>query len=296
MDAEMDGLLVPTGGALRWRGTLPGPRACPDVGTCLTACDRGGGAGWGVAVDGAVIASRREEVATGAWNSPFFEWTVPLDAYAGRAVTLELRCRGGRDVLGFAGAPRVLGSDAAPDRERPPSVLLVSIDTLRADRVGRRPAGSTLTPRLDALAARGARFTHASSTSSWTLPAHVSIMTGQHPVVHGVLDGGCRVDPRRSSLLARRFQTRAATRPRRSRPALRRPAISASARVSTPYRLCATRAASRAKPPIRRRARDAQVDATPCRAFSRRAATLTSPSSSSSTPTSCTSTRTPRTR
>ncbi|HET6162863.1 MAG TPA: hypothetical protein VFG37_04305, partial [Planctomycetota bacterium] len=143
MDAEMDGLLVPNGSALRWSGTLPACAPRLDVGTCLTVCDRGGGAEWSVAVDGAVIARRREEVAAGAWNSPFFEWTVPLDAYAGRAVTLELRCRSGRDALGFAGAPRVLGSDATPDRARPPSVVLVSLDTLRADRVGPRPGGST---------------------------------------------------------------------------------------------------------------------------------------------------------
>jgi arylsulfatase A-like enzyme len=206
MDAEMDGLLVPTGGALRWSGTLPARAPRLDVETGLLGGDRGGGAEWSVAVDGVALATRCEELAPTLWNSRFSEWTVPLDAYAGRAVTVELRCRGGRDVLGFAGAPRVLGSDETRDRLLPPSVVLVSLDTLRADRVGRRPDGSTLTPRLDALAARGARFTHACSTSSWTLPAHVSIMTGQHPVVHGVLDSDRQIDRRHSSLLARRFQ------------------------------------------------------------------------------------------
>jgi len=208
MDAEMDGLLVPTGGALRWKGTLPARAPRLDVETGLLGGDRGGDAEWSVAVDGIAIATRREVLVADLWNSRLSEWTVPLDAWAGRAVTLELRCRGDRDVLGFAGAPRVLGSDATPDRARPPSVVLVSLDTLRADRVGPRPDGSTFTPRLDALAARGARFTHASSTSSWTLPAHVSLMTGQHPVVHGVLDNDRRIDARHSSLLARRFRSR----------------------------------------------------------------------------------------
>ncbi len=266
MDAEMDGLLVPTGGTLRWSGTLPARAPRLEVGTCLTVCDRGGGADWSVAVDGAVIASRREEVAAGAWNSPFFEWTVPLDAHAGRTVTLELRCRGGRDVLGFAGAPRVLGSDATPDRVRPPSVVLVSLDTLRADRVGPRPDGSTLTPRLDALAARGARFTHASSTSSWTLPAHVSLMTGQHPVVHGVLDNDRRIDPRHSSLLARRFRARGYATAAFTAGGLVDPRFGFGEgfdaySVRDPCGIARDAADPAA-------ARDAQVDATPRRAFS----------------------------
>jgi arylsulfatase A-like enzyme len=266
MDAEMDGLLVPTGGALRWRGTLPARAPRLDVETGLLGGDRGGGAEWSVAVDGVAIATRREEVAAALWSRRFSEWTVPLDAYAGRAVTVELRCRGGRDVLGFAGAPRVLGSDATPDRARPPSVVLVSLDTLRADRVGKRPDGSTLTPRLDALAARGARFTHACSTSSWTLPAHVSIMTGQHPVVHGVLDGDRRIDARRSSLLARRFQARGYATAAFTAGAFVDPRFGFGEgfdaySVRDPCGLARDAADSAA-------ARDAQVDATPRRAFS----------------------------
>jgi len=266
MDAEMDGLLVPNGSTLRWSGTLPACAPRLDVGTCLTVCDRGGGAEWSVAVDGAVIARRREEVAAGAWNSPFFEWTVPLDAYAGRAVTLELRCRSGRDALGFAGAPRVLGSDATPARAAPPSVVLVSLDTLRADRVGPRPDGSTLTPRLDALAARGARFTHACSTSSWTLPAHVSIMTGQHPLVHGVLDSDRRIDPRNSSLLARRFRARGYATAAFTAGLFVDPRFGFGEgfdaySVRDPCGIPRDAAAPEA-------ARDAQVDATPRRAFS----------------------------
>jgi choline-sulfatase len=66
-----------------------------------------------------------------------------------------------------------------------PNVVLVTIDTLRADRVG-----SGLTPALDGLAASGIRFLNARATVPLTLPSHVSIMTGTLPPEHGVRDNG----------------------------------------------------------------------------------------------------------
>jgi arylsulfatase A-like enzyme/tetratricopeptide (TPR) repeat protein len=69
------------------------------------------------------------------------------------------------------------------------NVLLVTIDTLRADRVGAYGGGS-LTPTMDALAARGVRFTQAHAHAPLTLPAHTSIMTGLVPPTHGVHNNG----------------------------------------------------------------------------------------------------------
>jgi arylsulfatase A-like enzyme/Tfp pilus assembly protein PilF len=69
------------------------------------------------------------------------------------------------------------------------NVLLVTIDTLRADRVGAF-GGGALTPTLDALAARGVRFTQAHAHAPLTLPAHTSIMTGLIPPTHGVHNNG----------------------------------------------------------------------------------------------------------
>jgi arylsulfatase A-like enzyme/Flp pilus assembly protein TadD len=70
------------------------------------------------------------------------------------------------------------------------NILLVTIDTLRADRVGAYGNRSGLTPTLDALAARGVRFTHAWSHAPITLPAHASILTGLTPPRHGVRNNG----------------------------------------------------------------------------------------------------------
>jgi len=68
------------------------------------------------------------------------------------------------------------------------NLVLVSIDTLRADHLSGYGYARPTSPRLDELAARGALFRDAVSTSSWTLPAHVSMLTGLDPPSHGLVD------------------------------------------------------------------------------------------------------------
>ncbi|HEY8120843.1 MAG TPA: sulfatase [Myxococcota bacterium] len=74
--------------------------------------------------------------------------------------------------------------DTAP--EPGPSVLLVTIDTVRADHVGAYGYARARTPTLDGLAGRGIRFENAVTSSVWTGPSHASIFTGQYPWHHGV--------------------------------------------------------------------------------------------------------------
>jgi arylsulfatase A-like enzyme len=69
-------------------------------------------------------------------------------------------------------------------------VLLIVIDTLRADRVGAYGNPRGLTPVLDALAARGAVFRRAYAPSSWTNPSVASLMTSRFPSQHGILTVG----------------------------------------------------------------------------------------------------------
>ncbi len=72
---------------------------------------------------------------------------------------------------------------------RPPTnVLVITLDTLRADHVGSYGYGAAKTPVLDALAARGARFASATTTTPLTLSAHTSLFTGTWPTTHGVRD------------------------------------------------------------------------------------------------------------
>jgi arylsulfatase A-like enzyme/Tfp pilus assembly protein PilF len=72
----------------------------------------------------------------------------------------------------------------------PRNVLLVTLDTVRADRLGSYGYAAARTPRLDALARSGARFENAFTVTPLTLPAHASLMTGLFPGEHGVRDNG----------------------------------------------------------------------------------------------------------
>src|SRR5699024_8976770 len=67
------------------------------------------------------------------------------------------------------------------------NVLLITIDTLRADAVGAY-GGRAATPVLDGLASSGARFTFAHAHAVMTLPSHASILTGAYPFQHGIRD------------------------------------------------------------------------------------------------------------
>jgi arylsulfatase A-like enzyme/tetratricopeptide (TPR) repeat protein len=89
--------------------------------------------------------------------------------------------------LGLA-RPRWLGKLLPARTAR--NLLLVSIDTLRADRLGSYGHAEAQTPRLDALARSGLRFTQATTVVPLTLPAHSSLLTGTFPAWHGVRDNG----------------------------------------------------------------------------------------------------------
>ncbi len=71
---------------------------------------------------------------------------------------------------------------------RPRNVLLVSIDTLRADHLGCYGFQNDTTPHIDALARAGVRFENVLSPVPLTLPAHASLLTGTIPPIHGIHD------------------------------------------------------------------------------------------------------------
>ena len=73
---------------------------------------------------------------------------------------------------------------------RDANVLLITLDTTRADHLSCYGSRTARTPHLDSLAARGVRFTHATAQVPLTLPSHASIMTGSYPSVHKLRDMG----------------------------------------------------------------------------------------------------------
>jgi choline-sulfatase len=101
-----------------------------------------------------------------------------------------------------AAASTRCGSGQLPPPPSRSNVLLITIDTLRADRLRRG-----FTPALDALADSGIRVDNTRTTVPLTLPAHVTIMTGALPPVHGVRENGVVFTPRPTAVpLARRFR------------------------------------------------------------------------------------------
>jgi arylsulfatase A-like enzyme/Tfp pilus assembly protein PilF len=88
---------------------------------------------------------------------------------------------------GGASSP-VAGATGASAPAAGPSLLLVTIDTLRADHLASYGYEAVETPHLDRLARGGVRFDQVATTAPLTLPAHASIFSGQYPHHHGVRD------------------------------------------------------------------------------------------------------------
>jgi arylsulfatase A-like enzyme len=110
---------------------------------------------------------------------------------------------GSRGALRLLALPLVASLAAASCSAppgRPPDIILVVIDTVRADRLSCYGYGRPTSPRIDALAARGVRFENAASTSSWTIPAHASLFTGTFPIRHGATQEHARLDGRPATM------------------------------------------------------------------------------------------------
>jgi choline-sulfatase len=107
---------------------------------------------------------------------------VTRRAAAGAAAALGALC------LLAAAATRAARPQPLPSREKGLSVLLVTIDTLRADALGCYGNAHSQTPWIDRLAAAGVRFEEAQAHNVVTLPAHANILSGRLPLAHGVRD------------------------------------------------------------------------------------------------------------
>src|SRR2546430_11324979 len=80
-------------------------------------------------------------------------------------------------------------------------IILITIDTLRADSVGFAGNTRVKTPFLDRTASEGVVFANAHAHNVVTLPSHVNILTGLYPYQHGVRDNaGFKLDPKNETV------------------------------------------------------------------------------------------------
>src|SRR5262245_25862161 len=81
------------------------------------------------------------------------------------------------------------------------NLILITVDTLRADRLGCYGYSRIRTPHVDALATQGARFATVVAQTPLTLPSHCSILTGTYPMFHQVRDNvGYRLENSKRTL------------------------------------------------------------------------------------------------
>ena len=88
------------------------------------------------------------------------------------------------------------------DAVRNPNLLLVTVDTVRADHLGCYGDREAVTPWLDRLAKEGIRFAAASSTVPLTLPSHATVLSGLLPLHHGLRNNGAGALPAGTATLA----------------------------------------------------------------------------------------------
>jgi arylsulfatase A-like enzyme len=116
------------------------------------------------------------------------ERTLPLGDLAGRTVGFVFRARTAGDgpavLVPLWGDPTIVAPGIRPPTRR--NVILISLDTLRADRVGVYGAYRPTTPSIDALASRSVVFTNAWSVWPETCGSHMSLFTSRYPSQHGV--------------------------------------------------------------------------------------------------------------
>jgi arylsulfatase A-like enzyme len=126
--------------------------------------------------------------------------SVDLKRYAGREIWLVFQTQvpGDEPTLGPLPVAGVFGDPILHDRRAyrgSKGVVLISIDTLRRDHLSLYGYPRRTTPGIDALGREAMVFEDAVSTSSWTLPAHASLMTSTVPSVHGATSSKVGLSP-----------------------------------------------------------------------------------------------------
>jgi arylsulfatase A-like enzyme/Flp pilus assembly protein TadD len=123
----------------------------------------------------------------------------------GRRLALTVAIVAAAGVVWLLWPNRAPSALPAPREVRAANLLVITIDTLRADAIGAYGSATARTPHIDALARDGVLFELAFATAPITLPSHASLLTGLYPPGHGARHNGIRTD-RVGSTLAVAFK------------------------------------------------------------------------------------------
>jgi len=212
-NTSWNALLAPASSLIQFKLKLP-EQAVLRIGYgLLDAADQfeGDGAGFEVSAE----SSGQTRVLMSAHLNPFlnpsdrevFFKDIDLSAYGRRSVTLSLRTLGSssakalspktedlRGDLCFWENPLVFQKNAAAEPKRK-NVILISMDAVRADHLGCYGYGRDTTPVLDRLAEDSALFMNPISQAPYTLPSHMTMLTGLFPTSHRVFGLSDTLDP-----------------------------------------------------------------------------------------------------
>jgi arylsulfatase A-like enzyme len=190
VDGERREAVVTAAGSWWWRGEVPASARL--MGAVQAVGGSGAGGGELVVTVSGVLPLERRVLARVRGGAGWVPLTADLSPLAGREIELEVTAevRGGSGVTAIGWAPFELMPAGAGDQR--PNVVLVLVDTLRADRLGTYGARRRTSPNLDALLARrGVVVEQAYAQAPWTLPSMMGLLAGRWP--------GRLLDPAQSS-------------------------------------------------------------------------------------------------
>ncbi len=139
--------------------------------------------------EGDIVNLLSDKAASGSWR----DRRIELNRSDIKTLRLETKLAPAKQAGAAAPKPRwsrpLLYCPAAPGKAKPNNVLLICLDTLRADRLGSYGNALDLTPNIDKLAREGTLFEHGYAQFPNTLASHATMFTGYYPTQHGLLPG-----------------------------------------------------------------------------------------------------------
>ena len=139
----------------------------------------------------------KNEIDLSSFKDPFKTFNpvrIALSDFAGDEVTISFHSTTS-DRYSIGNEDKIIYGLASPsiytyNSDKRPNVILISLDALRQDHLGCYGYKRSTSPNIDKIAEESTLFTNAITTANWTIPSHMSILTGLYPMEAGFVPGG----------------------------------------------------------------------------------------------------------